>query len=68
MKTNRHHLVRSILVALFVAGCAGGNMAYAHDDYSSYDSQHHRHVFVHHNGHRGYWERNDRGALVFVTL
>jgi hypothetical protein len=38
-----------------------------HDDKHWYDKSGHKHSFVKHNGHHGYWD-TDSGAKVFVNI
>jgi hypothetical protein len=40
---------------------------YWHDDKHWYDKDGHRHSFVFHNGHHGYWDR-DNGVRIFVNI
>ena len=68
MKTIQQNLVRSILVALFVAVGAGRAMAYDHDDKGWFDNQHNHHAFIQHNGHQGYWDHDKSGAQIFINI
>jgi hypothetical protein len=68
MKTIQQNLVRSILVALFVAVGAGRTMAYDHDDKGWFDDQHQHHAFIQHNGHQGYWDHDKSGAQIFINI
>jgi hypothetical protein len=68
MKTIQQNLVRSILVALFVAVGAGRTMAYDHDDKGWFDNQHQHHAFIQHNGHQGYWDHDKSGAQIFINI
>jgi hypothetical protein len=38
-----------------------------HDDKHWYDKDGHRHSFVSHNGHHGYWDTNG-GAKIFINI
>jgi hypothetical protein len=68
MKTIQKYLVRSILVALFIAVGASRTLAYDHDDKGWFDNQHQHHPFVHHNGHQGYWDHDKNGLSIFVNV
>ena len=68
MKTIQQNLVRSILVALFIAVGAGRTMAYDHDDKGWFDNQHQHHAFIQHNGHQGYWDHDKSGAQIFINI
>jgi len=68
MKTTYKNLLPSILAILFIAVGAGRVLAYDHDDKGWFDSQHHHHAFVHHNGHRGYWDHDNSGARIFINI
>jgi hypothetical protein len=68
MKTIQQNLVRSLLVALFVAVGAGRTMAYDHDDSGWFDEHHNHHSFIQHNGHRGYWDHDRSGAQIFINI
>ena len=68
MKTIQQSLVRSILVALFIAVGAGRAMAYDHDDKGWFDEHHHHHAFIQHNGHQGYWDHDKSGAQIFINI
>jgi hypothetical protein len=60
--------MRSALVALFIVVGAGRTMAYDHDDNGWFDEHHNHHAFVQHNGHRGYWDHDKSGVLVFINI
>jgi hypothetical protein len=68
MKTIQRNLVRSILVALFIAVGAGRTMAYDHDDTGWFDEHHNHHAFIQHNGHQGYWDHDKSGAQIFINI
>jgi hypothetical protein len=68
MKTIQQNLVRSILVALFIAVGAGRTMAYDHDDTGWFDEHHNHHAFIQHNGHQGYWDHDKSGATIFINI
>jgi hypothetical protein len=55
------------LAALFTSVGAVRSLAYDHDSHGWYDDHHHRHAFIHHNGHRGYWDQRD-GTKVFINI
>jgi hypothetical protein len=56
------------MVVFVIALSAGRTMAYDHDDTGWFDEHHQHHAFSHHNGHRGYWDHNQSGAKVFITI
>jgi hypothetical protein len=68
MKNIQRHLLQSTLVVLFIAAGAARTLAYDHDDKGWFDSQHHHHGFVHHGGHRGYWDHDNNGARIFINI
>jgi hypothetical protein len=70
MKFTHHPLfLRSILAAALVIGSVGTVSAhYTHDSKGWYDENHHRHSFVTHNGHKGYWDKNDSGIWAFIRI
>ena len=68
MKNIQANLTRSALVLLFIAVGASRTLAYDHDDKGWFDDQHHHHSFIHHNGHRGYWDHDKSGAKIFITV
>jgi hypothetical protein len=68
MKNKTANLLPSMMAALFIAIGAGRVLAYDHDDKGWFDSQHHHHSFVHHNGHRGYWDHDNSGARIFINI
>jgi hypothetical protein len=55
------------LTAVFASIGAVRSMAYTHDNRGWYDDHHHRHAFIMHNHHRGYWD-NQGGAKVFINI
>jgi hypothetical protein len=56
------------LVAFILAVGAGRTLAYDHDDKGWIDDQHHHHNFIHHGGHRGYWDHDKSGAKIFINV
>jgi len=68
MKTIQTNLIRSALVLLFIAAGASRTLAYDHDGSGWFDNNHQHHAFIQHNGHRGYWDHNHSGVLVFITI
>ena len=68
MKSIQKYLVRSILVAVFIAVGAGRSMAYDHDSSGWFDEHHQHHAFIQNNGHRGYWDHDKSGAKVFISI
>ena len=63
------NLFFSLLVAALVVASAGKSFAhYDHDDKGWIDEKHQHHPFVHHNGHRGYWDKDDSGARIFIQI
>jgi len=68
MKTIKKNLVPSILVVLFIAIGAARTLAYDHDNKGWFDSHHHHHPFVQHNGHRGYWDQDKGGSRIFINI
>jgi hypothetical protein len=68
MKNIQKSFVRSILVVLFIAVGAGRTLAYDHDRTGWFDAHHHHQPFVQHGGHRGYWDHNQSGALIFIRV
>jgi hypothetical protein len=66
MKTNNMLVLG--LIALLGAMSAGSSMAYDHDNKGWYDSNHHRHAFISHNHHRGYWDHDKSGAKIFINV
>ncbi len=68
MKTNRK-LSTSVLLLAFALAAAGPCFAhYDHDDKGWYDEHHVRHDFIMHEGHRGYWDTDDKGAKIFINI
>jgi hypothetical protein len=68
MKTTS--IIRNILltgIAALVVGAALPAQAYDHDKTGYFDEHHHHHPYVHHNGHRGYWDSSS-GTRVFITI
>jgi hypothetical protein len=61
-------LLRSVLAVVFIALAASRTLAYDHDDKGWFDANHHHHAFIHHNGHRGYWDHDKTGAKIFITV
>jgi hypothetical protein len=55
------------ITALFTTVGTVRSMAYDHDSHGWYDSHHHRHPFIKHNGHRGYWDQQN-GTKVFISI
>jgi hypothetical protein len=68
MKFIQSLLVRSTLAALIVAVSAGAASAYDHDNTGYFDEHHQHHKFIHHNGHRGYWDHDKSGAKIFINV
>ncbi len=69
MKSIQPLFTRSLLVAVLVAAGFGTASAhYTHDKKGWYDENHHRHAFVTHNGHRGFWDKNDHGIWAFISI
>ena len=70
MKTQGSFLVRSLLaIALAVVGVSSASAHYTHDKKGWYDENHHRHDFVTHNGHQGYWDKNNNsGVWAFIKI
>jgi hypothetical protein len=69
MKTISKTLTLGLLLATFLVAGAGRSLAhYEHDDKGWYDEHHKHHDFIEHNGHRGYWDRDDHGAKIFITI
>jgi hypothetical protein len=66
MKTFLHCSVLAFVVLAISASPAFAH--YDHDKTGYFDEHHHHHDFVRHNGHRGYWDHNDSGARVFITI
>lgn len=62
------NLLPALLALLFITASAAPILAYDHDDKGWYDSHHHRHAFSHHNGHRGYWDHDNSGARIFISV
>ena len=56
------------LVTLFVAVSAGNSLAYEHDKTGYFDEHHTHHDFIHHGGHRGYYDHDKSGARVFIRV
>ena len=68
MKIIQENLLPSILAGLFIIAGAGRTMAYDHDDKGWFDENHQHHAFIQHNGHRGYWDHDRRGAQIFINI
>jgi hypothetical protein len=68
MKNIKTYLLRSILVSLFIAVSAGRTLAYDHDSNGWFDNNHHHHAFIQHGGHRGYWDQNQSGGRIFISI
>ena len=69
MKSITKTILFSAFVAAFTLAGAGKSLAhYDHDDKGWYDEHHVRHDFVNHNGHRGYWDKDDHGAKIFINI
>jgi hypothetical protein len=68
MKNIKRNLLLSTLAVLFIAVGAGRALAYDHDNSGWFDANHHHHAFVHHGGHRGYWDQDQTGARVFISI
>jgi len=59
-------LVLGLMTLLTTVG-ATRSMAYDHDNRGWYDEHHHRHAFINHGGHRGYWDQRN-GVRVFINI
>jgi methyl coenzyme M reductase alpha subunit len=68
MKFIQRNLLRSTLAVLFIAVGASRALAYDHDSNGWYDSNHHHHPYTHHDGHRGYWDQDQTGARIFISI
>lgn len=69
MKTITKSIFIAILAVTFIVAGAGRSLAhYDHDDKGWFDEHHHHHDFIMHNGHRGYWDHDDKGAKIFINL
>jgi len=68
MKNTRKSLLPSLLALLFLAGGVGRALAYDHDNRGWIDNHHRHHAFIHHGGHRGYWDHDHSGARVFINV
>jgi hypothetical protein len=67
MKTKT--IVLTLLTTAFLVAGAGRSLAhYDHDDKGWFDEHHHHHAFLMHNGHRGYWDTDDKGVKIFVNI
>ena len=67
MKTIHKGSLLAVMALLF-AGTMGRTLAYDHDDSGWFDNNHVHHAFVHHNGHRGYWDHDNSGARIFINI
>ena len=62
-------MVFSVLLGVFlIAGTARSLAHYDHDDKGWFDEHHNHHAFIQHNGHRGYWDHDDKGAKIFINI
>ena len=69
MKTITKNLLSVVLVGILIVAGTGKSLAhYDHDDKGWYDEHHHHHSFIMHHGHRGYWDHDDHGAKIFISL
>jgi hypothetical protein len=69
MKTISKTLTLLLLLATFLVAGAGRTLAhYERDDKGWFDANHRHHDFIQHNGHRGYWDHDDHGTLVFINI
>jgi hypothetical protein len=68
MKTIKRNLLLSTLAVLFMAVGAGRALAYDHDDSGWFDAHHQHHPYDHHDGHRGYWDHDQTGARIFISI
>ncbi len=59
--------VSAVLGLSLVAFGATRSLAFDHDDRGWYDNDHHRHAFIEHGHHHGYWD-NRNGARVFINI
>ena len=68
MKYIQSLFTRSILAGVLVMVGVGTASAYDHDNSGWFDEHHAHHKFIHHNGHRGYWDHNKSGAKIFINV
>jgi len=69
MKSIHSTIVRTLLAAVFITGSASlASAHYEHDSKGWFDEHHHHHDFVKYHGHRGYWDKDDHGAKVFIRI
>jgi len=59
--------VSTVLILSVAALGATRTFAFDHDDKGWYDSDHHRHAFIQHEHHRGFWDTRN-GARVFINV
>lgn len=69
MKNTTKTLLFAALVAAFItAGTARSLAHYDHDDKGWFDEHHQHHDFIKHNGHRGYWDHDEKGSRIFIKI
>ena len=69
MKKTTNIILLVALVAAFILTSTGRSLAhYDHDKTGWFDEHHQHHAYIQHNGHRGYWDTNDKGVKIFVNI
>ncbi len=69
MTSIHSNIVRLLLAVALIAASAGFASAhYDHDKKGWYDEHHQRHDFTKYHGHRGYWDKDDKGAKIFIRI
>lgn len=58
----------SLAIVLASVGVGTASAHYTHDQKGWYDENHHRHDYVTHNGHKGYWDKNGKGIWAFIRI
>lgn len=61
-------LSSAIAAVLLFVGTGSSWAHYDHDHSGWYDEHHHHHAYTHYHGHRGYWDRNDSGARIWISI
>jgi hypothetical protein len=65
---NRSILLPLLVATLIIAGTGRSLAHYDHDDKGWVDGHHQHHPYIMHNGHRGYWDQDDHGAKIFISI